>query len=276
MRVISPSAEFSLRTSCESGASGGARRGRPSAQRRDGVESDRCRFDRNLLVRRERLARLSRDGAKERILNGGVDARERLENRQAEEWRQRGAVSAFVTEGDPPLANLGRYIEQKSNEGAIAVRVEVHAPEPIMGGCIEPGRNKDQFGLEALKRGNNDSLESPHITPCPDPGGNGMLMVVPRPEPEPMSSTVPPGSAKRALMEGDGKDWRILPEDILRAIAVVNVVVHDCHTRQVAGLESMQGGNRHVIWEPKAHAELTRSVVARGTDQGVGIVHSPV
>ncbi len=63
---------------------------------------------------------------------------------------------------------------------------------------------------------------------------------------------------------------RVVAEDVLRAVAVVNVEVGDAHALQSMMIERVGGADRDVVEEAETHGVLTLGVVPRGPDRAEG------
>ncbi len=68
----------------------------------------------------------------------------------------------------------------------------------------------------------------------------------------------------RKLVHRDVEHFRFVLEDVLRAVAVVDVDIDD---GDATGAEAagMRGGYRHVVVETEAHGAVVLGVVPRGT-----------
>ena len=103
-------------------------------------------------------------------------------------------------------------------------------------------------------------------------GGSGMLMVVPTALGPPNSLRKPDAGIEGAavLVDGDEQGVRIVPVNVLGAVAVVAVGIHDGHPVDAVGLAQIFDHDGFDVDVAKAAGAVDHphGVVARRADQG--------
>ncbi len=106
----------------------------------------------------------------------------------------------------------------------------------------------------------------------PDPGGIGSLTVAPAPSPPPtlvgVSDEVREPSGRRIDVDARVEDVAALPEDLLRAVALVGVDVDDRDAFDAAVAQPL-GGGRGVVEVARPAVERGPGVVTRRAHRGV-------
>ena len=76
-------------------------------------------------------------------------------------------------------------------------------------------------------------------------------------------------------MRRDVQDARVLVENILGAVAVVHVVIHDHDAAELVRIEQVARGDRDVVQQAEAHAARGRGVMAGRAHERDAVVHLP-
>eukprot|EP00193_Tetraselmis_chui_P010882 CAMPEP_0177786792 /NCGR_PEP_ID=MMETSP0491_2-20121128/21119_1 /TAXON_ID=63592 /ORGANISM="Tetraselmis chuii, Strain PLY429" /LENGTH=191 /DNA_ID=CAMNT_0019308041 /DNA_START=108 /DNA_END=683 /DNA_ORIENTATION=+ len=146
----------------------------------------------------------------------------------------------------------------------------------IQRGSVKARADEQQLGIKRLKRGDDDSVEHGGVGPDPTPGRQRYVYM----EPLPCARAV---LRQRAAMVGvqsvlvhrDRQNAVVLVKGLLRAVAVVHIVVDDRDSRQTANLPRVHGRQHNIVEDAEPPAAVPLRVVPGRTAQHVGIVHLP-
>ena len=127
----------------------------------------------------------------------------------------------------------------------------------------KPAETISRSGSKPRTAGSTISSNARTYSSLPDPAGSGTFTVVSFPSPG-----RPRAGIERPLVQRDVEDARVVPEDVLRAVAVVDVPVEDRHPLEPMLRLRRAGRDRDVVEQAEAHRPVGRRVVARGPDEG--------
>ena len=102
------------------------------------------------------------------------------------------------------------------------------------------------------------------------PWGRGMLSVCPRPGPLPVSSLLPVPGIEREAMDREEPDSLRAVEDLLRAVAVMDVEIDDQDAVELEPRQRIRGRQGDVAEDAEAHAFAGTGMMPRGADQAEG------
>ena len=160
--------------------------------------------------------------------------------------------------------------EQHRGHLGIAVLRQRHPRQRVAVVPVEARRQQDHVGREAAQRRHHHLLEAQPV---------GVVAAALRQRDVDLAA---PGQAlagdaglagarvEGRLMGADEEHVRVRQEDVLRAVAVVDVVVDDGHPRPL--LAGGGGGDGHVVEQAEPHGLGPRGVVTRGTHRGEAVV----
>ena len=128
-----------------------------------------------------------------------------------------------------------------------------------------PADDEQPRGLEALGQGADDVVDAGPVDVAR--GARGKREVDGGAQARPGADLPQPARARvqRVLVERHVGHARVGPEDVLRAVAVVGVVVDDEHPLSPVGQDRC--GDGHVVEEAEPHGAARRGVMPRGTDR---------
>ncbi len=123
-------------------------------------------------------------------------------------------------------ATLGADVAHRRRHRREPVLGHAAFGERILGVRVVTGRDQHQLRRVALARAAPPrSATSETNSRSPDPGGTGRLTVNPSPSPSPTSRRAPGSRVQRRLVDRDEQDLGARVEDVVRAVAVVDVPV---------------------------------------------------
>lgn len=180
------------------------------------------------------------------------------------------AVAAFEDGDEAALAVLGGGLLEEAGEVGEVVVGEVELAEGVVDARIESGGDHDEIWLEAGDGGEEAILKDGADFFHAGPGGEGEI----ERGPLPFSGSGFIGTTGEGIpggLVGAGEeDGGVVVKDVLGAVAVVDVPVHDEDFRCTVFFLGVAGADGDVIEEAEAHALGGAGVVAGGTDGAEG------
>ena len=138
----------------------------------------------------------------------------------------------------------------------------------------KPAEMRTSDGRNSSIRGRNLPRNAPRICSRPAPAGNGQLSVVLYPLPslflQDACAWIPGG-----LVRAEKVNRRIRVENILGAVAVVNIPIDDGDAVDAIAVLRITGGDGDVVEQAEAHAAICRSVMAGRADDAEGVLAAP-
>ena len=247
-----------------------AHRGTPGDERGGGIDG-------RLLVRLDRLAGNLAPGRRTGR-RSPPSARQRLDHGEAAERDVAGRVAALVRGDEAASAQAVGGVEQPARHLAEGGGGKEHAPERVESTRVEAAGDHDQLGGECLERGHDDPVERGEVGAGSRSGRqrNVERRAVPAPGPPVLGEQARACGVEAVLMERDREHGGVVPEDGLRAVAVVDVPVDDGDAPDATRRLRVADADGDVREEAEAHPEVGQRVVAGRADERVGVVDRAV
>ena len=167
---------------------------------------------------------------------------------------------------------LVRHVLQHVRQfGEIAIS-EAELAERVSQARVEPCRDHDELGSERSGRGQQPVAERAQDLFAA--GVRRERAIDGRVGPRARAGFVAHASAgiPRRLVRAKEQDGRVLVEDILRAVAVMHVPVHDQDALQAVALDRVARPDRDIVEDAESHALYRTRVVAGRTQRAEGLL----
>src|SRR5258708_6947913 len=191
----------------------------------------------------------------------GTPACQPFEVVRDEAWEVAQVVSPFEKGEDPAAADLGGQLGAPVTPGAEALAGDAHAAQRIGLPGVEAGREEEDVGSEAPQGGEDPALDRFGVAVVAGAGGQWHVDGEALAGPSPGFARGAGAGVKGELVGAGVEDVGSCLEDVLRAVAVVDVEVEDRHPRGAAAAQVL-GGDRGVVEEAEAHGGRAPGVVA--------------
>ena len=164
---------------------------------------------------------------------------------------------------------------QGAKQGGQIAKVAVGKPEAaqrVALARVEAGRDHDQFRLEGFSGFHQMLLKglAQYLGP-PATGGKGKVEDVTLAG----FASEPAAGVPRMLVRAQEHDGAVVVEDVLRAVAMVDVPIDNQHAGEPVLLLRVARADRNVVEDAEAHAARGSGVMARGphgAEGGVGLL----
>src|SRR5436305_531317 len=181
-----------------------------------------------------------------------------------DEARQaRQVVPPFEQRQHAAAADLGGELAQPSPPAPEPLLRHPHAAEGVVPPGVETGGEDQGVGGEAAKGGEDPVADRLLVDVVAGAGGERHV------EREPLAGADPPlarraGAGVEGVLVGAGvEDVGARLEEVLGAVAVMDVEIEDRHPRGAVAAAQALGGHRGAVEEAEAHGHLALGVVAR-------------
>ena len=191
--------------------------------------------------------------------------------------RRRGesfqVVAAFQDRGAAPRGVVARHAQQNPREACESGFGHVQAAQRVARMGVEAGRDQHELRLELPADGRDHVLEQRQKIGVPQARRHRQVDGEAR-------STAPPrilrGARARVvgiLVSRDVQHARVVIETVLRAVAVMQVPIHDQDTAQAEPRAQILRAHGHAVEQTEPHRAVAFGVVARRAYQGEAVVH---
>lgn len=152
---------------------------------------------------------------------------------------------------------------------------EEEVAEWVSHAAVESGGDEDELGAEFFHGGDELFLEAGEDFCAPGEGGERAIEGGPLPRAG--ASLIGAASARvpRSLVGAEEEDGAVFVEDVLGAVAVVDVPIDDEDAIEAVTALGVAGGDGDVIKDAKAHAVAGIGVVTGWPDEAEGSVDGP-
>ncbi len=197
---------------------------------------------------------------------------------QAQRGHHAGAQSLEVVaplehQHDLPAAEFVGQVDERLGQLGVAVHREHHRAERVAPVGVVAGGDQDKLRLEPPQRGRDHLLEDQRVALVTSAEGQGHVQR----RAGGLRGAAHLANAARARVERRGvgraeQHPRFFVEDVLRPVAVVDIVVHNGDPLQTDVIEGVARGHGDVVDQAEAHGPPGGRVVSRRPHQREGVV----
>jgi len=182
--------------------------------------------------------------------------------------QRRQVIAAFQNADNAPLRVPFRNGQKFPRHPRKGRRLQVDGRDSLLGGGVEPGADQYELGRERVEPRHNLFRERPAILHIAAAGSHRDIQREPGAAPAPGFALIPrTGVLRRRLMQADEEHVVAVLEDGLRAVAVVDIPIHDRHAGKAVPPDQVLRRHRHVIEKAVAHRPVASGVMPRRPDR---------
>ncbi len=189
--------------------------------------------------------------------------------------QDRQVVSAFHHADDPPSGMGLGHVQDVPSHRLEVLDLQPEVADRVLGVRVEPGRDDHQLGPDPVGDLVEIRAKRRQVLAPRDPVRQRH---VPReaqaPTPARLVFQAGPG-IERVAMDREERDARVFVKNLLSAVAVVNVPIHDQDAGQPDALHGVRRPHGHAVEQAKAHRFGRPGVMARRPDRAKGPAIGP-